>query len=223
MIRAEFCSKLFNMKTTHYLFILDHSGSMSNCWSSTIGALNEQISSIRNAQKLNPEVPIKANLVVFSNDVQFEFLNVPAAHLEEINAQRIQPSGMTAMLDGIGQGIARIEHVMDEGDDVICIILTDGEENVSKEFTYQQVGHKIEQLKKTERWTFLIMGADFDIFDMADKLKIDADRQFRYSKSQTNQVFQEVNHSIQDYIQAKSVGSLRDVFKFEKDGKRKRQ
>jgi uncharacterized protein YegL len=211
------------MKTTHYLFILDRSGSMSDCWSTTISALNEQILSIRQAQQLNPEVPIKANLVVFSSDVQFEFLNVPAAHLDELNVHRIQPGGMTAMLDGIGQGIARIEHVMQEGDDVICIILTDGEENSSREFTYSAIGKKIEKLKASQRWTFMMMGADFDIFEMAEKLKIDSDRQFKYSKAMTNEIFQEVNHSIQDYIQAKSEGSSMDVFKFGKDGKRKRQ
>jgi hypothetical protein len=69
----------------------------------------------------------------------------------------------------------------------------------------------------------MMMGADFDIFEMAEKLKIDSDRQFKYSKAMTNEIFQEVNHSIQDYIQAKSEGSSMDVFKFGKDGKRKRQ
>lgn len=211
------------MKTTHYLFILDRSGSMSNCWSSTMSALNEQILSIQNTQQRNQNVPIKANLITFSNEVNFEFLNVPAAHLEPLSAERIYPNGGTAMLDGIGQGIARIEHIMEEGDDVVCVILTDGEENASREYTYDKVSKKIAALKATEKWTFVIIGADFDILTMASKLSIDADRQFRYSKAQTSEVFAEMSNTMDNYIIAKSEGTFRDVFKFGKDGKRKKQ
>lgn len=211
------------MKTTHYLLILDRSGSMSGCWESTMGALNEQIVSIQGTQQRNQNVPIKANLVTFSNEVNFQFLNVPAAHLETISSKKIYPDGGTSMLDGIGQGIARIEHIMEDGDDVVCVILTDGEENASREYTYEMVGKKIESLKATEKWSFVIMGADFDILNTASKLNIDADRQFRYSKSETSEVFAEMSQTMDHYIQAKSVGTLRDVFKFGKDGKRKKQ
>lgn len=211
------------MKTTHYLLILDRSGSMSSCWTATMSALNEQILSIQNTQSRNQNVPIKANLITFSNEVNFEFLNVPAAHLEPISGERIFPNGGTAMLDGIGQGIARIEHIMDDGDDVVCVILTDGEENASSEFTYEKVGKKIEELKATEKWSFIIMGADFDILSMANKLKIDADRQFSYSKQKTSEVFAEMSMTMDNYIVAKSTGTLKDVFKFDKEGKRKKQ
>lgn len=147
-----------------------------------MSALNEQIQSIKNLQASNENIPIKVNLLTFNNDVHFEFLNVPAAHLEPLNRQRLFPSGCTAMLDGIGQGIQRIQHVMQKEDDVVCVILTDGEENASKEFGYQQVGRMIEELKSSGKWSFVLMGADFDIFAMADRLKIDANKQVRYSR-----------------------------------------
>ena len=63
------------MNTTHYLLILDRSGSMYDCWDSTMSALNEQIQSIRTVQERNTEVPIKVNFLTFNDDVHFEFLN----------------------------------------------------------------------------------------------------------------------------------------------------
>ncbi len=209
-------SKLFPMNTTHYLLILDRSGSMSDCWDSTMSALNEQIQSIKNIQANSPNVPIKVNFLTFNNEVQFEFLSVPAAHLEPLNNQRLFPSGCTAMLDGIGQGIQRIKHIMKQEDDVVCVILTDGEENASKEFGYKQIGGMIEELKATGKWSFILMGADFDIFDMADKLNIDANKQVRFQKNQTKEMFQEIDHMMNHYIAAKGTGKLTDVFKFDK-------
>ncbi len=181
-----------------------------------MSALNEQIQSIKNVQTNSPNVPIKVNFLTFNNEVQFEFLSVPAAHLEPLNNQRLFPSGCTAMLDGIGQGINRIQHVMQPEDDVVCVILTDGEENASKEFGYKQIGRMIEDLKATGKWSFILMGADFDIFDMADKLKIDADKQVRYQKKQTKEMFQEIDQMMNHYIVAKGTGNLKDVFKFDK-------
>jgi hypothetical protein len=210
------------MNTTHYLLILDRSGSMYDCWDSTMSALNEQIQSIRTVQERNTEVPIKVNFLTFNDDVHFEFLNVPAAHLEPLNTQRLFPSGCTAMLDGIGQGIQRIQHVMHPDDDVVCIILTDGEENASKEYNFGQIGKMIESLKSNGKWSFVLMGADFDIFDMARKLKIDAEKQMRYQKTQTNAVFKEVNLMMNDYIVAKQAGRFKDSFNFDKKNNKKK-
>jgi hypothetical protein len=66
------------------------------------------------------------------------------------------------------------------------------------------------------------MGADFDIFDMARKLKIDAEKQMRYQKTQTNVVFKEVNLMMNDYIVAKQAGRFKDSFNFDKKNNKKK-
>lgn len=50
-------------------------------------------------------------------------------------------------------------------------ILTDGEENASKEYTGLAIKHLVDELKK-QNWTFTYIGADHDVEKMAANMNI---------------------------------------------------
>jgi uncharacterized protein YegL len=205
--------------TTHYLMVLDKSGSMANAWDATMSSLNEQIQSIRNLQKKNQDIPIRANLITFNDEVNFNFLDVPAAHLEDISKSSIEPEGMTALLDAAGKGIDIISERKSREDDVVCIIITDGMENASQLYSFNMIAEKIKQKKATGKWTFVILGADFDVWEMGRKLNIDDNKRMRYEKTRTHQTFSDMNMMMQEYVSLKKEGRLKDAYDLSKNKK----
>ena len=205
--------------TTHYLMVLDKSGSMANAWDATMSSLNEQIQSIRNLQKKNQDIPIRANLITFNDEVNFNFLDVPAAHLEDISKSSIEPEGMTALLDAAGKGIDIISERKSREDDVVCIIITDGMENASQLYSFNMIAEKIKEKKATGKWTFVILGADFDVLEMGRKLNIDDNKRMRYEKTRTHQTVSDMNMMMQEYVSLKKEGRLKDAYDLSKNKK----
>lgn len=87
------------------------------------------------------------------------------------------PGGSTALLDAVGMALDAVSKKIAElpeeekPEKVIFLIVTDGEENSSKEYTLPLVKTKIEQQKK-ENWDFVFMGADQDAWAAADSYGI---------------------------------------------------
>jgi uncharacterized protein YegL len=123
---------------TEIVAILDRSGSMAHLADDTIGCFNKFIED----QK---KVPGEAFLTTVLFDDQYNFLHegVNIQDVKPMTAQEYFARGMTALLDAVGRTVIRIGErlsKMNEADrpsKVIVLIITDGEENSSKEFTYQ--------------------------------------------------------------------------------------
>jgi hypothetical protein len=88
------------------------------------------------------------------------------------------PDGGTALLDAIGRTIdetgARLA-AMPEAErpgKVIIAILTDGEENSSRTFTWAQISDKIRHQQEVYKWEFLFLGANQDAIATAARIHI---------------------------------------------------
>lgn len=153
---------------THYLLILDKSGSMSSVRSSTIKSFNEQIQTIKSLNKKFPDQKYFMSLISFNNSVDEIFMNIPADDLKEISEKDYIPEGSTALLDAMGQGITRLEDkIAPRMNDVekevtaVVVIMTDGEENASIEWKAEgKIKTLIDRLNKDNRWTISYIGAN---------------------------------------------------------------
>ncbi|MFY7957134.1 MAG: hypothetical protein ACOVNT_03405, partial [Flavobacterium macrobrachii] len=79
----------------------------------------------------------------------------------------------TPLFDAMGLSILKLKHYLKDKDNysVLVTILTDGEENASKEFSLIEIKKIIEELK-TENWTFTYIGTDHDIDKTANDISI---------------------------------------------------
>ncbi len=166
---------------TELVFILDRSGSMGGLESDTIGGYNAML-------KKQKEAPGEAVVTTVLFDDEFELLH------DRINLLGIKPMtekqyfvrGTTALLDAIGKSIQKIINVQQntledlKAEKVLFIITTDGQENASKEYTYNQIKAMIEHQKKKEKWEFIFLGANIDATAEAKKFGIDEDRVAQY-------------------------------------------
>jgi uncharacterized protein YegL len=167
---------------TEVVAILDRSGSMAHLASDTIGGFNKFI---EDQKKVSGE----AFLTTVLFDDRYEFLHdgVNIKDVKPITEKEYFARGMTALLDAVGRTVNRVGEKlfkMDEADrpsKVIVLIITDGAENSSNEFTSQQVKEMIEIQRSVYNWEFLFFGANIDSFSAAASIGISQMRSVNFS------------------------------------------
>ena len=124
--------------------VLDRSGSMEAVADDTIGGFNHFVKDQR-------EEAGSACLTLVQFDTEYEFVHraLPIAEVPRLTRQTFRPRGGTALLDALGRSInetgARLA-AMPEAERpgrVVFVVLTDGEENSSREFHAAKVGQMI--------------------------------------------------------------------------------
>lgn len=158
---------------TDIICILDKSGSMSATKNDAIGGFNQFLAE----QKA---LPGKATmtLTVFDTVVDCCFSRKPLEEVELLTEATYSPQGMTALLDAIGVTVQQQKQVIeakaeaDRPEKVIVVIITDGEENSSHEYTRAALAAVIEELQTQHKWEFLYLGANQDAFLEAGKIGI---------------------------------------------------
>ena len=173
-------------KETYYLLIVDASSSMSPLTKSTISGVNEQIDSIKQLEKEFPNQKYNMSFIHFSDSVTIEYSDRKSSALEHISESNYRCSGMTALLDAIGVGVRNLNEKI--GDKIasgeaaaVVVIITDGEENASREFDGPKVKSMIEELQATNRWTFTFVGANIDSISTASRYGIDVKNVMQFS------------------------------------------
>ena len=121
------------------VLVLDESGSMSDLTRDTIGGFN---SMIEKEKKL--DVDAHVTTVLFNDQYKMLYNRRELKDVRKMTDKDYTPGGMTALLDAVGRTIHKMDmvagiHRKDKGNKVLFVIITDGEENDSKEYTYADV------------------------------------------------------------------------------------
>jgi len=162
--------------------LLDRSGSMHAVKADTEGGLRAFLEEQRNAPGRT-----LVTLRQFDSVHETVFSAVP---LEEVPEFELRPRGTTALLDAIGSTLASVDEYLagqpeqDRPGEVVVVILTDGYENSSKEWTLPAVKDAITQRRKAG-WQILFLGADQDAIHVATQMGITADTALSYSSDRT--------------------------------------
>lgn len=147
---------------THIAILLDRSGSMSSIASDMEGGLKTFL----NKQK---EIPgeLTVTLAQFNNRYNLIFNRKSASEIKDIT---IDPFGSTALIDSACKLISDVGKDLDSlpeeerPEKVLVVIITDGEENSSREFSLQQLKDMISHQETTYNWNFVYTGANQDSF-----------------------------------------------------------
>ena len=166
---------------TELVFILDKSGSMSGLESDTIGGFN---SMLKNQQAIEGECCVTT--VLFDNNYQLLHDRIDIKAVSPITEKEYQVGGSTALLDAIGRTINKIgnaqKHTAESyrAEKVLFVIITDGEENSSREYSVEKVKTLIERQKAKYGWEFIFLGANIDAVQIAGSFGITPDRAVDY-------------------------------------------
>ncbi len=174
---------------TYYILLLDKSGSMGSVRQATLDGLNEQLQEIKKLQAKYPEQKYKITINTFDSEHATIFNRVDAEEVKILTNEDYVPDGMTALYDSIGFAITEFEaseanNRVKSGDaEVIVVILTDGIENKSKEFTSSIISELIGRVKATNSWIFNFMGASESAVLDAKNIGIDANNVLSYAST----------------------------------------
>lgn len=157
------------------LLIIDESGSMYSIYDQALSGINETINGIRNAQTDYPDQNQYVSIVTFEgygmDAVKTRRDRVPVSIVQDMSKADYRPGGCTPLYDAMGKAISHLDSCIKEGDAVLVTVITDGEENSSKEYS----GSAIKELVARQRekgWTFAYIGANQDAVEVARGLNI---------------------------------------------------
>lgn len=165
------------------VLVLDESGSMSDLTSDTIGGFNSMIEK----EKQSGE-NVRVTTVLFSDRYKILHNHRDIKDVEKMTEKDYTPGGMTALLDAVGKTIRRIDligHTRNKamGNKVLFVIITDGKENYSEEYTYADVKKLIKDRQENAGWEFIFLGANIDAAAEAENLGIGSDRAVKYKNT----------------------------------------
>ena len=178
------------MKRVFNLIIVDESGSMSIIEHQALMGLNETLETVGKMQKLHPDMEQRVTLITFDDSHQrYIFDNMPVGKTHLLTKREYRPGGATPLYDAIGMGISKLNAQTEADDNVLVTIITDGEENCSREYNLKMVKTLIEKLKK-QNWTFTLIGTDnLDVEGMAGAMAIDNHLEFAEDDEGTKRMF----------------------------------
>ncbi len=150
---------------------------------------NDAIGGFNTFLEEQKKLPGEATLTYIQFDTEYEVIheNKPLKDVQPINEKCYVPRGSTALLDAIGKTVEaagrRLSNTPEENrpEKVIVAILTDGEENASRQYSLPKIKEMIKHQKEKYSWEFIFLGANQDAFAEAMKIGIDTKDAFSFS------------------------------------------
>ena len=163
------------------VFILDRSGSMRGLEKETINGYN---SLLVKQNKLEGQALIST--VLFDNEFEVIHNIVDIKEVKDMTNSEYYVRGTTALLDAIGRSIRKIVSIYRKlpagvkPEKTVFVITTDGMENASREFTFQDIKEMITYQKEKFNWEFIFLGANIDAIKTASRFGINEERAANY-------------------------------------------
>lgn len=173
---------------TKIIFVVDRSGSMQTVAKDMIGGFNSFIKS----QKENNIGECRVSFYQFDTVYEKVFENVDVQLVQDLTSETFVPRGGTALLDAMGITINTVGAELlalpedERPEKVLVVVITDGEENSSKEFKTEQIKSMVQLQTEKYSWQFVYIGANQDAWSVGQSMGINASSSYCYVSSGAN-------------------------------------
>jgi Mg-chelatase subunit ChlD len=197
-------------ETTEIVFILDESSSMMSIKNDTIKNFNNFLEEQKTVEGkaivtlITFSSPNRERIVIDSDDIK---------SVESLTETSYTPNGTTALYDTIGRSIIALKDKIKSGKDkkpdkILFVIITDGQENSSVEYTDEKVFKMIKKQQK-RGWKFIYLGANQDSFVSSSKIGIDKNMTLNYSA--TSDGVYHLYDNISNYVKKVRTSNKNDI------------
>jgi len=165
--------------------IVDKSGSMASKTKDVIDGFNAYVDGLSEEDK----VEYLFSLTLFDTQVAYRDVAIPLPRVRKLDKKSYQPSGNTALNDAIGMTVRKVDADHPDVHKVVTVIMTDGEENSSREWTHDAVKALIQEKENEGNWTFVFLGAAPDAWDQGRGYGIPAANVAKYDPDRYRDLF----------------------------------
>lgn len=191
------------MNNADITVVLDRSGSMSSVKEDTIGGFNQFLEE----QKQN-KIPTTFTLAQFDDQYNLLHEGIGIGDVKPLTSDTFVPRGNTALHDAIGRTIEstgkRLASMKesDRPSRIVFLIITDGHENASKEFTATRIKEMVTHQREKYNWEFVFLGANQDAVLTGGSLGIAATNSLTYAHNKigTQKAFASTASNVSDYL-----------------------
>jgi hypothetical protein len=164
------------------LIVIDASGSMADKVVEVKGGLKQLFTKIQDDANKDKKATKSRTIVVdFSGSGDFRVIvdSADSLGLDHTIADKYSVRGMTALLDAIGKGFNMVDK---DQDSVFVNIITDGQENDSKEFTKSKITNLIKENEK-KGWVVTFMGTTQEAINEAHSMGVSVSNTLQFANS----------------------------------------
>jgi hypothetical protein len=115
-----------------------------------------------------------------------------------LDVETYRPHDTAPLYDAIGRTLTVARQEAPGGMKKLCVILTDGLENASTEYTRKQIFALIKSCEQ-EDWTFIYLGADHDVWAAGEDLGIAGDNRVSFYRANIDQTFNQLSETTAQY------------------------
>lgn len=181
-------------KPLYITLILDESGSMQACKGAALAGFNQYVRTLR-----QEPAETRFTLTLFNagrTDVRYRA--VPVSAVQDLDVETYRPQDGTPLYDAIGRTLSLARQEAPAEAKKLCVILTDGEENASQEYSRKQVFNLIKHYEK-QGWAFLYLGADHDVWAAGRDLGIAGDGLISFCRRTVDHTFDQLSEATARY------------------------
>lgn len=157
------------IKAARIIYLLDRSGSMERLINDAIGSYNTF-----KGQQQAIKSPTMWNAFQFDNQYESIIENTPVQDVSDLTDKVYYARGTTAYVDALGKTITTFKASNDPKVKTILVVMTDGYENASREFTAEQVKALVAEVQEKLDWEVLFFGANIDALAVGGSLGVAA-------------------------------------------------
>lgn len=160
---------------TEIICVIDRSGSMMSIRDDAIGGFNLFL---EEQKKVSGECVI--TYTQFNEGYEIVHNGIPLVDMKPLDKTTFVPAGLTALLDAVGRTVDEVgirfnsTPENEKPEQVILVILTDGEENSSREYSWSRVAEMLEHQTKKYGWRVIFLAQNLDSRATATKMGLDS-------------------------------------------------
>jgi Mg-chelatase subunit ChlD len=163
---------------TAMLLVIDRSGSMAGIRDDMIGGLTTMLAE----QAAQPGI-LTVDIVTFDDVIEWQCSMADPASVKVV----LEPRGGTALFDAIGMSVLQFGRILEalpehaRPETVQVVVVTDGQENSSREYRPEAVRALVKQQTDKYQWDFVFLGANQDAVLTGTTLGFEAGSSMTYA------------------------------------------
>ena len=87
-----------------------------------------------------------------------------AKDISVVSHEEYRPSCSTPLIDSMMAMIKMLKEETSKGDNVVLVVMTDGEENCSRDYSLEELKKKVKSVRDKRNWEVIFLGANMDTF-----------------------------------------------------------